>query len=143
MSELGDMIYTVGGFAFHASTDPAQDLVLAGSLGLPPPLASEWVIRSLSQNEATKEIAFIESEWLSCELSQTGTPCFTHVVLYDSDTLQRKATYGLPAGMIEGIGYPQFGHYIFHNAAGTEKYLISAAVRAQNEMPSFRVSVIQ
>jgi hypothetical protein len=143
MSEPGDMLYTVSGYAFHASTDPAQDLVFAGSLQLPPPLASDWVVRSLSQNEATKEIASIESEYLSCEYTGTGFPCFTHVVLYNSDTLERKTTYSLPPGIIDGIGYPHFGHYIFHNAAGTQKYLISAAVRADNEMPSFRVSVIQ
>ena len=143
ISEPGDMIYTVCGNAFHASTDPAQDLVLAGSLQLPPPLASDWVIRSLSQNEATKEILLIESEYLSCEYSATGYPCFTHVVQYDSDTLERKTTYSLPPGMIEGVGYPQFGHYIFHNADGTKKYLISAAVRTHREGPSFRVSLVQ
>lgn len=144
INEPGDMIYTVCGNVFHASTDPAQDLVSAGTLALPPPGNSDWIVRSLSQREATKEIAVVESERLSCQFVRGSNPCFTHLALYDSDTLNRRAVYSIPpATADDGIAYPQYGYYVFHNADGTKKYLISAMQRASNQDQELIVSEIQ
>ena len=144
INEPGDMIFTASGNAFHASTDAAQDLVFAGSLQLPPPGTSEWVVRSLSQSEAIKEIALVESERISCQFIPGSAPCFTHLALYDSDTLNRRAVYSIPpATADDGIAYAQYGFFVMHNAAGTKKYLIGAIQRASNWDAEFIVSEVQ
>ena len=70
--------------------------------------------------------------------------CFTHLALYDSDTLNRRAVYSIPpATADDGIAYPQYGFFVLHNAAGTKKYLIGAIQRASNWDAEYIVSEIQ
>ncbi len=143
--ETGTTIYTACGNTFRSSTDRAQDMVYSGALQLSPSGPSSpygWRIRFLSQSAALTEIAMIEYELYHCEFLLLAGPCYEHLAFYESDFLNRLAVYGLGPVTVNSLAYFQHGLFVFYDAVGTNKYLLSRLDGMPNPDTEYYLSVV-
>ncbi len=143
--ETGATIYTACGNTFRSSTVQAQDMVYSGALQLSPTGPSSpygWRIRFLSQSAALTEIALIEDELYHCELVPSAGPCYEHLAFYESDFLNRLAVYGIGPVTVNNLAYSQHGLFVFYDAVGTNKYLLSRLDGMPNPDAEYYLSVV-
>ena len=141
--ENGASIYTACGNSFRSSEVQAQDMIYAGALEMTPTEFYGWLIVSLSQSAATNEIALIEEgERYYCRIIPGSGPCYTHLTLFESDFLNRLAIYTIGPVTVNDTAYAQRGMFIFHNADGTQKYMISRLEGMPNPDAEYYLSVI-
>ena len=138
--ETGVTIYTACGNTFRSSTVQAQDMTYTGALDLSESDFYNYFIRHLDQSAATSEIALIEYEWYGCEIS--SDPCYTHLAFYESQFLNRQAVYSIGPFSVAGNSYAQEGLFVFHDAIGDDKYLISKLDGMPNPLAEYYLSVI-
>lgn len=141
-NEPGSTIYTACGNTFRSSEVQAQDMVYTGALQLSPSNFYGWRIRSLSQSAAQTEIALIEAELYHCDLVPGSGPCYEHVAFYESDFLNRLAVYSIAPVTVNNLAYAQRGLFVFHDAIGTNKYLLSRLVGAPDPAAEYYLSVV-
>ncbi|MGD9691156.1 MAG: hypothetical protein AB7P44_08260 [Steroidobacteraceae bacterium] len=143
-SEPGDRIHTGCGKMFSASADPAQDLILVGSLALTEPAGrGENYIQSLSHSAVDNEIALLEWHFFDCNLGPLYRPCYTRLAYFDDTTFNRTALYGIGPVTSGGISYAQRGRYVFHDGQSSQKYLIGELEAPPSEDQRYWISVIQ
>lgn len=121
ISEDGLRIFTACGNIFAASTLRAEDMVYMDVLRLwdPDPWAG-YRIRSLSESLAASEIALIEFELRECRVPPPPRQvCRTHLALFDTESLDRLATYSFAPMWVGGHPYGQQGLMVFHRSSGT------------------------
>jgi hypothetical protein len=123
--ENGATIYTACGNTFRSSVVQADDMTYAGAMQLSGDGSDPWIIRSLSQSSASDEIALIESLWYECEIPHSTGQCYTHFAVYEGSLLQRQSVHTLGPIEIGDLAYAQLGLFVFHNAAGDRKFVIS------------------
>jgi hypothetical protein len=140
--ETGITIYTACGNTFRSSTIQTQDMVYSGALELSTSGFSNFMIRSLSQSDAHDEISLIEYDVRNCSLFAPTGPCFTHLAFYESLFLNRLAVYGIGPVTVNAIAYGQHGLFVFYDAIGTNKYLISKLEGMPNPDAEYYLSVI-
>jgi hypothetical protein len=140
--EDGTAIYTACGHAFRSTAAQVDDMTYLGTLELTDPEFG-FRIRSLSHSTPKNEIALIEYDWDRCERSPSAVQCFTHLALYDGDTLAREAVYSIPVIHVGDADYAQHGQFIFHGTNGTRKYLISRLAKMTDPDTEFYLSVIE
>ena len=140
--ETGATIYTACGNTFRSSTVQAQDMIYAGALQLSPSNLYGWRIRSLSQSDALSEIALIEYELYYCELVPSAGQCYEHLAFYESDFLNRLAVYALGPVTVNNIAYNQHGLFVFYDAVGTNKYLLSRLDGVTDPDAEYYLSVV-
>lgn len=124
MKEDGMTLYTGCGNAFRSSTAPALDMTYSGQLDLSDAIFG-FQIYSLSQSDATDEIALIEGDWLDCEPSRNPLYCFTHLGIFGSTSLGRVALYSIPPLTVAGGVYVQRGLFVFHTDGGAGIVMLS------------------
>ena len=117
-------------------------MVYSGALQLSPSNLYGWKIRSLSQSAALTEIALIEYERYRCEIVPGSGPCYEHVAFYESAFLNRLAVYSLGPVTVNNVGYAQRGLFVFHDATGTNKYLLSRLHGMPNPDAEYYLSVV-
>ena len=139
--ETGVTIYTACGNTFRSSTVQSQDMVYSGALALSESQYYWHLIRSLSQSAANNEIALIEYDFYNCEIS--SDPCYTHLALYESQFLNRQAVYSIGPFSVAGNSYAQEGLFVFHDAIGNDKYLISKLDGMPNPLAEYYLSVVE
>lgn len=132
MHETGLQIYTACGNVFRASDVRAQDMTYAGRLPLSTGSHYGFSIVSLSQSAEAREVALIEEDSFECSLSGSTDDCYSRVALHESDFLGRTALYSMAPKTVSGKDYAQRGLFIFHNAAGTQRFVISRLVGMPN-----------
>lgn len=143
-SEDGITIYTTCGNTFRSSEVREQDMVYSGSLQM----SSSFIpfipfrIRSLSQSESAGEIVLIEYDYYICDIAPSAGQCYEHLVFYESDFLGRTAVYGIGPMTISGTPYAQEGLFVFHDAFGTSKYLLSRLKGMPNPDAEYYLSVV-
>ena len=142
MHEAGTTIYTACGNTFRSSEVQAQDMVYSGALQLSPSNFYGWRIRSLSQSVAHDEIALIEAEWYHCDIVPGSGPCYEHVAFYESDFLNRLAVYSIAPVTVNNVAYAQRGLFVFHDAIGTNRYLLSRLHGMPNPNAEYYLSVV-
>jgi len=136
LKQDGAVIYTKCGNTFRTSTVRNDDMVYNGRLQLSDSTTYGYQIDSLSQSDATDEIALLEADWYSCTIANRD--CYTHLNLYESDFLNRTAVYGLAPIDLDGSTYSQRGLFVFHSADGSHRYLISRLWQfAGNDQPYY------
>jgi len=140
--ETGATIYTACGNTFRSSTVQAQDMVYSGALQLSPSNLYGWRIRSLSQSAALTEIALIEYELYHCEIVPSAGPCYEHLAFYESGFLNRLAVYALGPVTVNNLAYSQRGLFVFYDAVGTNKYLLSRLAGTPNPDAEYYLSVV-
>jgi hypothetical protein len=140
-SEDGISIYTVCGDVFRASEVRAQDMVQSGALQLSPSVIP-FRIRSLSQSDSSNEIVLIEYDYYICDIAPSAGQCYEHLVFYEDDFLDRQAVYGIGPVTINGSPYAQQGLFVFHDAVGTNKYLLSKLKGMPNPDAEYYLSVV-
>ena len=138
--ETGVTIYTACGNTFRSSTVQSTDMTYSGALVLSESDFYNYFIRHLSQSAATTEIALIEYEWYGCVVS--SDPCYTHLALYESLFLNRQAVYSIGPISVAGNSYAQEGLFVFHDATGDDKYLISKLDGMPNPLAEYYLSVV-
>lgn len=123
----GDTIYTKCGNTFRSSTTQSQDMLYSGRLELSISQYYGVTIESLSQSEATDEIALIElvDNYNCGPFSSSSSQCYSHFNLYESDFLNRNAVYAIPPIEVAGRTYSQRGMFVFHSSDGLHRYMIS------------------
>lgn len=119
----GTVIYTKCGNTFRTSTVRDDDMVYNGRLQLSDSTSYGYQIDSLSQSDATDEIALLEADWYQCNVANYS--CYTHLSLYESDFLNRMSVYSLTPIAVDSSSYSQRGLFVFHSADGSHRYLIS------------------
>ncbi len=124
MKQDGTTIYTKCGNTFRSSTVPSEDMVYSGQLQLSA-APFGFQILSLSESDQSREIALIEADTGECRPHFAQAFCYTHLGLYDSDSLNRTALYALPPITVDDTRYTQFGLFVFHSADGLHRYMIS------------------
>lgn len=139
-SENGVSIYTACGNVFRSSPVQAQDMVYNGQLDLSTNSTYGYRIVHLSQSAEASEIVLIEEE--AC-FGGTAEQCRSRVGIYESLFLNKVATYSLPLADVGGGTYLQKGRFIFHNAAGTQKFLVSQVIGMPNPDTEFYFNVLQ
>lgn len=117
-------------------------MVYSGALALTRANTYNWRIRSLSQSQALGEIALIEHDYFYCEIAPTHGPCYEHLAYYGSDFLNRLAVYGIGPLTVGGTAYAQRGLFVFHDAVGTNKYLLSRLFGMPNPDAEYCLSVV-
>jgi chitinase len=140
MKQDGAVVYTKCGNTFRSSTTQAQDMVYNGRLQLSE-VAHGFFIDSLSQSDASDEIALLESPWYSCTFNQSG--CYSHLNLYESEFLNRTAMYSLAPVTVDINTYSQQGLFVFHSADGLHRYLISRLSHFPGENQPYYLTVLQ
>jgi len=142
--EDGTTIYTACGNTFRATTDPDKDMRPVGKLDLSGDRDFDYRVLSLSQRDATGEIALVEAETDGCErVPLEAARCFTHVAYYESDTLGLIAVYAITPFVLGERAYPQRGLYVFHDAAGSRRVLLSKLDGTADRGAEFYLSLIQ
>jgi len=141
-NEPGTTIYTACGNTFRSNEVQALDMVYAGRLQLSPSSTYGWRILSLSQSAALAEIALIEQEWYPCVGVPGSSPCYVHLAFYESDFLNRLSVYSLGPVSVNNVAYAQRGLFVFHDAVGTNKYLVSRLHGMPNPDAEYYLSVV-
>lgn len=121
----GSRIYTVCGHTFRSSDVAAEDMVFAGALALSELDGAEFEISSLSHSAAQSEVALIEYDPLHCGAFNSLAPCYSHVGVYDPDTLDRRAVFSIPPFEVDDVAYRQQGLFIFHDESSGKKVMLS------------------
>jgi hypothetical protein len=136
----GTTVYTRCGNTFRTSTTQAQDMVYSGKLQLSSSQYYAYLITSLSQSSATKEIALIETD-NSC-FSGSDADCYSHLAVYESDFLNRLSVRSLAPVPVAGTAYAQRGMLVFHSADGQHRYMISRLLEMPDPAAEFYVTVV-
>lgn len=142
--EDGATVYTKCGNTFRTSVLQGQDMVYSGRLQLSAARFYDYTIESLSQSDATGEIALVEEASFDCAPYGDPASCYSHLALYQSDFLNRMAVYALPP--IEWGGsstYTQLGAFVFHSSDGLHRYLISRLHAAPGATQPHFLTVVQ
>jgi hypothetical protein len=143
-SEDGQTIYTACGNTFRSSADQAQDMIYTGGLELSPSDLYGWHVRSLSQSAADEEIALIEAERYACEILPGDVgPCYTHLALYESQFLNKLATYAIGPVTVDGQDYAQHGLFVFHDPLTGHKLVIGKALGSPDPLQAYFLSVVE
>jgi hypothetical protein len=119
----GTVIYTACGNTFTSGPTLNEDLFFSGHLQVTTNQRFGYRIQSLSQSDATDEIVLLEYDPDECAIALAR--CYTHLNLYDSDSLSRTAVYSLAPLELDGSTYSQRGIFVFHSADGLHRYVIS------------------
>ncbi|HEY0820854.1 MAG TPA: hypothetical protein VGD46_18845 [Rhizobacter sp.] len=141
LSADGARIYTACGRTFRASTTASQDMIYTGVLPLSVSNYYGYRVASLSEWASSREVALIEYEWYGCTVSSASQPCWSHLNLYDIDTLARTGTYSLAPVEIGNTFYAQRGLFVFHRAGGS-KLVISRLLGVTDPATEYHVSVL-
>jgi hypothetical protein len=141
LKQDGAVVYTKCGNTFRTSTTQSQDLLYNGRLQLSIAQVYDYQIDSLSQSDATDEIALLEAPWYACTIAKVG--CYTHLNLYESAFLNRTAVYSLAPVEIGTSTYTQRGLFVFHSADGLHRYIISRLFDFPAVDPPYYVTVQQ
>lgn len=142
MHESGSAIYTACGNVFQSSTDPAQDLLQAGALEMYQAGSLPFRIRWLDRSAVRDEIAVIEHDYLRCVLLPGSAPCYTHLAYFDGASLDRLDFFTLAPFRVDGTDYAQQGLFVFHDAVGTEKYVLSKLLGAPSPDQEYYLSIV-
>lgn len=140
--EPGTTIYTACGNSFNSSSDQALDMTYSGALKLSHSDYHGFRIKHLSQSETRKEIALIEDELTLCFNDPPTDPCFRHLAFYESDFLNRLAVYSIKPLTVNGTDYDQIGLFVFYDAIGPKKYLLSKLENMPDPDAEYYVSVV-
>lgn len=140
-SEDGITIYTACGNTFRSSEVREQDMVYSGSLQMSNSFIP-FRVRSLSQSESLGEIVLLEYDYHICDIAPSAGQCYEHLVFYESDFLGRTAVYGIGPVTINGTPYAQEGLFVFHDAVGTNKVLLSRLKGMPNPDAEYYLSVV-
>jgi hypothetical protein len=139
--EDGSTIYTRCGNTFRSSTTQSQDMLYSGRLQLSTSQYYGMLIQSLSQSDATREIALIEQDSYNCaDYTSNQWSCYSHFNLYESDFLNRQAVYALAPVEVNGKAYSQRGMFVFHSANGLHRYLVSRLYGLPNGGQQFYIT---
>lgn len=122
--EDGTTIYTRCGNTFRSTTVQSTDMLYSGQLQLSTSQYYGMLIESLSQSDATHEIALIEQDSYNCSYGNQWQ-CFSHLNIYESDYLNRQTVYALSPIAVGDGTYSQRGMFVFHSANGLHRYVIS------------------
>ena len=144
-NESGSTIYTACGNTFRSSQVQAQDMVYSGALTLSTNNSPYWgfIVKSLSQLESRKEIVLVEVDLGNCTYFSPSGPCYTHLAFYESDFLNRQAVYTIGPVTVNDQAYAQRGMFVFHDAVGTQKYMLSRLEGMPNADAEYYFSVIE
>ena len=141
--EDGATIYTAIGNTFQSSTAQADDMIHSGGMQLSGGDGSYfWLATSLSQSTASNEVALLEWPWRECELEFIDGPCYSHLAVYEGSLLQRQSVHTLGPVTVNELDYPQIGLFVFHNAAGDRKFVISKLEHMPNPLTEYYLSVV-
>jgi hypothetical protein len=139
----GATIYTACGNSFRSSPDPAQDMLYAGELQLWEPRDYDWLVRSLSHSAVTDEIALVEAVTDGCErIPAEAARCFTHLATYEGQFLNRQGVHAIGPVTVGERSYPQRGLFVFHDATGTRKILISKLDGMDDRGAEYYLSIV-
>ena len=142
ISEAGSTIYTACGNAFRASTVQAEDMVHAGQMELEVLNTIPNLIVSVSESAALGEIALLEYDRARCDFFQSLGPCYHYLAYYESGSLNRLARHTLGQLAIGGVPYTQHGLFLFHDAVGASKYLLSRLDGMPDPAAEYYLSVV-
>jgi hypothetical protein len=142
-NEAGTRIYTPCGNTFRVRANPAQDMVYAGALELASGDHYGFIIESLSQSDAADEIALIESDQYNCSIFPDEEPCITHLALYEADFLNHRVSYSIRPITVGNVDYQQRGMFVFHDVAGSRKYMISRLAGLTEPDDGYYLTVIE
>lgn len=145
-SNDGATIYTACGATFVPVDVPAAGVEYRGTLALSEPQLEyySYVIRSLSQFGDSSEITLIEGDERNCTPQYTPVgPCYTHLAVYDRDSLARKSLYSFGSLTVDGTPYAQHGLFVFHDSAGGRRFVISRLENAPGPDSEFYLSTLE
>lgn len=128
-SEDGGTIYTACGNTFSSSTTQSQDMLYRGAMSLTRGDYYGYEVRSLSQSGETREIALIEQDRY-CKSQFPGSNCKDRVSFFESDFLNRTASYAMPPQTVNGTSQPQEPLFVFHSGNGSARTLLARLPQA-------------
>ena len=146
ISEEGNNIYTACGNVFQSTSTQSSDMLYAGSIALTAPSPnnsnyyySNYRIGALSQSAEKKEIALIERD-LNCE--SDPYLCRDYYDLFESQFLNRTATYSIPPMTVDGRNYVQRGLFTFHSGDGNKRVMISKLLNISDTAKTYYLSTL-
>lgn len=139
---VGSRIYTACGHTFRSSDVAVDDMVYAGSLALSELDGADFEISSLSHSAAQAEVALVEFDPLHCGAFNSLAPCYSHVGLYDPDSLDRTAVFSIPPFDVDDVAYRQQGLFIFHDEGTGKKVMLSRLRNMEDPAREHYLSVI-
>ena len=125
MRENGSQFYTTCGHVFAASDVAAEDMVYTGSLRVSDPSGQDFEISSVSHSAALNEVAMVEYDPYYCAEGHDLAPCYSHLGLFNPNTLKRRIVYSVPPVTVDDVAYRQMGLFVFHDAGSEKKILLS------------------
>lgn len=141
-NEPGTTVYTACGNTFRSIDVQAQDMVYTGRIELFDFDVFGALVRSLSHSDVFGEIALIEFDAYRCDIVMSAGPCYYHLAYYEDEFFNRQAVYSLGPVTVAGTAYAQRGLFVFHDAANTNKYLISRLHGVTDPDVEFYLSVV-
>lgn len=137
-SRNGANIFTACGNIFRASDVRNLDMRYAGSLSLSTDQLYGYRITSLSQSDSKSEVALLEAP----PYCSQGSSCEDRFRLYESSYFSSIGTYWVPNMKVSGNDYRQHGLFVFHDAAGTARILITRLEGMPNPDAEYYLSVM-
>lgn len=141
LSADGARIYTACGRTFRTSTIASQDMLYSGALPLSPSTYYGYRIASLSEWVPRREVVLIENELYGCTIVPGYAPCWSHLNVYDTDTLTLTASHSLAPVEIGNTFYAQRGLFVFHRSGGS-KLVVSRLEGVPDRATEYHVSVL-
>lgn len=132
LSRAGGTIYTACGNTFRSSVEASQDMIYTGQIELS---FNPGRIESLSHSAAGTDVLLIEAErTASCAffLSDTAN-CRRRITVVGSEFLDLRERYDVPSIEVDGQPYRQSALFVFQNADGHGRYMISRLLEVPAE----------
>jgi hypothetical protein len=145
ISEDAATIYTACGTLFTSTTDSATDMRFITNLDLPP-LEGSWFrkIVTLSESAEKSEVMLVEAAEnppMPCDKVRVfDSDCLARLYFYDAVSHARTRDFSLPPLTVESDRYPQRGLFLFHDASGDGRYLVSVAAGLDEPSASYFVT---
>lgn len=142
--EDGKAIYTACGNVFRSNVDPDLDMDFRAKLDLSGDKDFDFIIRSLSESDATNTVALVEGKTYDCEqVPPEAARCFTHLAYFDARTSDRRAIFAITPFVVGDLAYAQRGLFVFFDAAGNRKVLLSKLDGVPDPNAEYYLSIVQ
>ncbi|MCU0757875.1 MAG: hypothetical protein MUF07_01565 [Steroidobacteraceae bacterium] len=139
----GNSIYTACGNTFRSSATQSLDMVYSGRLQLwsAALIGGTFQIGSLSHSTARGEVALVEYDGYACA-NFGSLPCNTHLATYESALLNRRTVHSIGPAIVSGTGYRQRGLFVFDQANGGRRFLISRLLGYPDPATEYQLSIL-
>ena len=84
----------------------------------------------------------VEYDPYHCGVGNVLAPCYSHLGLFNPNTFKRRAVYSIPPVTVDDVAYRQMGLFVFHDAGGGKKILLSRLRDMEDPAREYYLSIV-